>query len=146
MLRNESQASDQLGNAQRASGWGTSSGYAGAARENLRYGQGAEQAALGQGLTSGLAGLALADQQSANDRDSALYQAELDDTRNNIAAGNFNPGDYSGLGGGGPAADVAPKPKTPSAPKRTAAPAPATRARLLRQVVQRRAMPARKGR
>jgi len=97
MLRNESSQSKGLERAQLASGWGGSSGYLGANRENLNYAQGGEQAALGQGLQGELFDVAQGEQDAAYQKNAALYQAQENAAQTAIQQRLFDPADYSNL-------------------------------------------------
>lgn len=92
MLRSEAGQTQGLERAQAASGWGGSSGFLGAQRENLRYAQGGEQANLGQSLTSALTGISQGEQDAAYNKNAALYQAQETATQNAINNQQFNPG------------------------------------------------------
>ncbi len=97
MLKGESGQVEGLGRAQAASGWGGESGYLGQQREDLAHAQGGEQAALGQGLTGELTAVDQGEEDAAFNKDSALYQAQLDAANRAADANQFNPADYSGL-------------------------------------------------
>jgi hypothetical protein len=98
MLRSEAGQGEGLQRAQAASGWDTSSGYLGQQREDLAHAQGGEQAALGQGLTGDLTSIDQGEQEAAYNKDSALYQAQLEAAQRAADANQFNPADYSNLG------------------------------------------------
>lgn len=91
MLRGEAQQNESLGRAQAASGWGTGSGYLGAQRANVQYGQGLEQTNLGHALTSDLTGISQGEQDAAYQKNAALYQAQETATQNAINQNLFNP-------------------------------------------------------
>ena len=120
MLRGENQQVEGLGRAQAASGWGGSSGYLAAGADELAHAQGGEQLALGQGLQGELSNIAQGEQDAAYNKDAALWQAEQDAADRAINAGQFNPGDYSGLSGDVPYKQAAPK---KAVPKKKATPA-----------------------
>lgn len=97
MLRGEAQQGEGLQRTQAASGWDTGSGYLGQQREDLAHAQGGEQAALGTALTGELTGIDQGEQEAAFNRDSALYDNQLQAARDAAAANAFNPADYSGV-------------------------------------------------
>ncbi|MCZ2109505.1 MAG: hypothetical protein LC118_08050 [Dehalococcoidia bacterium] len=78
-------------------GLGTGGGLAAQMENDLRYGYGAQDAQMGQDLVGTLADYQDAQTGAAQQRDSALYQAELDAARLAIQNEDFNPADYSGL-------------------------------------------------
>lgn len=103
-----------------ARGLGTGGGLAAQLRNRERFSFGQEDAALGESLVSGLAGLQDQQTQAAFERDSALREAELEAARMAIQNQDFNQADFSGL-------DYADYGQNPSAP----APAPSTKTRAV---------------
>jgi len=136
MLKGDANQSEALDRNQAASGWGGGSGYIGAQQEDLSYARGAGRADLGQRLTGTLADIAGGEQSAAYDRDANLYQNELEAAQRAIDAGQFNPGDYTGLDD----SPAAPAPAgAKAAPKRTASPAKHPGRAQLHQKLARRA-------
>jgi hypothetical protein len=72
-------------------------GLAGQAVSRLRYGFGADDAQLGQGLSGAISGFQDQQNQAAYSRDSALYDAQLQAARDAIAAQQFDPANVGGL-------------------------------------------------
>lgn len=101
LRRGNAQASSDLFSADAERGIGTSGGLALQDQENLRYGEHAADAALGQGLSNDLSGYQGELNQAAYSRDAALYEAELAAAQAAIANGDFNPAAYGDGGGGG---------------------------------------------
>lgn len=97
MLKGESAQTHGLERAQHASGWGEGSGYLGAARDQLGYAQGGEQAQLGQSFQDEMSQIAQGEADAGYNRDEALYQAQEQAAQDAINQQNFNPGDYGGL-------------------------------------------------
>jgi hypothetical protein len=127
MLRGEASQGEGLQRAQAHSGWDTGSGYLGQQREDLSHAQGGEQAALGTALTGELTGIDQGEQDAAFNRDSALYQNQLQAARDAAAANQFNPADYSGVDAPGygeipnPPAPAAKAPAKRAVPKKVSA-------------------------
>jgi hypothetical protein len=121
MLKGEAGQTEGLQRHQAASGWGDSSGFLGAQRDQLSYAQGGEQAALGTDLTGQLADITSGEQQASYERDAALYQAQQAAAEQAIANQQFNPGDYTGLDDN--PADPNPPVTKPPVPGRKASPA-----------------------
>lgn len=97
MWKGQDRQVEGLQRAQAGSGWGSDSGYLGAAREGLSYAQGAEQASTAQGLQGSLADVEQGEQGAAFDRDAALYTAQEQAARDAIDRQEFNPADYTGI-------------------------------------------------
>lgn len=138
MLKGEAGQHEGLARAQAGSGWGASSGYLGAQRDNLSYAQGKEQADLGTSLQDTLASIAQQEQDAAYGKDAALYSAEEQAAQDAINRQQFNPGDYTGLQD---QVDYPPGTQAPAAPKKAAKPAvnhAAARQRLLQRQAARR--------
>ena len=92
MLKNEAGQTQGLERAQAGSGWGGSSGYLGAQRENLQYAQGGEQAQLGQAITGDLAGISEGEQEASYNKNAALYQGQENAAQQAIQNQQYNPG------------------------------------------------------
>jgi hypothetical protein len=75
---------------------GLHGGLANKSATQLHYQHGSESSQLGQGLTGSIADYQDQQTQAAYERDRALYEAELEQARNAIANGNYNPGDPGG--------------------------------------------------
>lgn len=97
MLRGQSAASHALDRRQQASGWDADSGYLGAQREDLQYGQGGQQAKFGSDLASEMFDIAQGEQDAAYGRDQALWQNEEAATQRAIENEQFNPANYDGI-------------------------------------------------
>jgi hypothetical protein len=78
-------------------GLGTGGGLAAQMRNNTRFGFGKQDADLVGGINSALAGYTDQQTQAAQQRDSALYQAELAATQQAQQGEDWSPTDYSGL-------------------------------------------------
>lgn len=78
-------------------GLGTGGGLAAQMQNDLRFQYGAQDAQMGQDLVGSLAEYQDAQTSAAQQRDAALYQAELEAARMAIQAEQWNPADYAGL-------------------------------------------------
>lgn len=139
MLKGEAAQNQGLTRAQAASGWGGSSGFLGAQKENLSYAQGGEQLALGQNLQGDLTGISQNEQDAAYQRDAALYQAQEAAAQAAIQQRAFDPADYSNLpvSPNDPYAQV---PAKTAPPKRTVHPiSHPGKAQLIRRLAKKRA-------
>lgn len=132
MLKNQSAATHSAEDQARVGGF--SSGYRNAGLANLKYSQGAESSTLGQNLTNSLADLTTQENQAAYDQNAALYQAEQNAANQAIANQQYSVADLSGVGS-------APTSQAAAVKAAVAKPAAKAKAKLVKQVVQRRAVP-----
>lgn len=97
MMRTEAGANDQARFAQRASGFGGSSGYLQHALSLLGQRNAAEHGQLGLGLQTGLNDLTGQELDAKDNFNNALANAQLAQTQAAIQQGAFNPADLSGI-------------------------------------------------
>jgi hypothetical protein len=98
MRRGNAMASQDLLSADQERGIGSGGGLAAQDQNNIRYGFGLADQAMGQGLMGDLSGYQSDLTGAAYTRDAALYEAELAAAQAAIDAGQFNPADYGGGG------------------------------------------------
>lgn len=97
MMRSEAGANDQARFAQRASGFGQSSGYLQHALQQLGLQHASEHGQLGSDLQSGLDNLTGQGLDAQDTFNNTMANAELAQTQAAIQQGNFNPADLSGV-------------------------------------------------
>lgn len=78
-------------------GLGAGGGLAAQLQNNARYGFGAQDAAFGNSLQSALSGYTDQQTQAGQDRDAALYEAQLGATREAQQQAMWSPTNYSGM-------------------------------------------------
>jgi len=95
--RNQAMQDESLRNQGIERGLGTGGGLAAQQRSNARYGYGMQDAAFGRSLTGDLAGFQDQQTGAAQDRDAALYQAELAAAQAAQQNGDWSPTNYTGM-------------------------------------------------
>lgn len=95
--RNQAMQDESLRNQGIERGLGTGGGLAAQQRSYARYGYGMQDAAFGRSLTGDLAGFQDQQTGAAQDRDAALYQAELAAAQAAQQNGDWSPTDYTGM-------------------------------------------------
>lgn len=95
--RNQAQQDESSRWTAQSRGLGTGGGLAAQMRNQTRFDFGKQDAALATGLQGALSGYTDQQTQAANERDAALYQAELAAAQAAQQGNDWSPTDYSGL-------------------------------------------------